>query len=159
MFDVTIRTMLQQLSESPPPNVSEWYGPWYSILFGLFPASEGYIVVPKRPNFMLEVSNLITPEPFQLRTILIVKFKNSQHWDAGIPSLEGQINRVADAAFSGSAISMVYWIAVIGPHWRYGAKDDGQALRPLIDWHDTTDDQASYDDLQYLTALIADTVY
>ena len=48
----------------------------------------------------------------------------------------------------------VYWIAAIGPHWRYGEKDDGQDLVPLIGWHDTIHDAASYADLQQLVTLI-----
>jgi hypothetical protein len=81
-------------------------------------------------------------------------------WSLSIPSLEEQIDRAADVAFSGSfersANSMVYWIGVVGPHWRYGVKNDGQELNPLIDWHDTTHDQDSYNDFQGLTALIED---
>jgi hypothetical protein len=51
----------------------------------------------------------------------------------------------------------VYWIGVIGPHWRYGVKDDdGQDPIPLIAWHGVTDDQTSYTDLQTLVALVAD---
>jgi hypothetical protein len=43
------------------------------------------------------------------------------------------------------ACRTLYWIAVIGPHWRYGGKDDdGQPkLSKLIPWHDTTHDDAS----------------
>ena len=33
--------------------------------------------------------------------------------------------------------------------------DDGQDPRPLITWHDSTHDQASYTNLQALVALIA----
>jgi len=51
-------------------------------------------------------------------------------------------------------VAKVYWIAAIGPHWRYGERDDGQELVPLIDWHDTTHDAASYADLQQLVALV-----
>jgi len=124
-----------------------------------------YIITPQRripedskshiPDFVIEVVKFTGP-PIQLRTVLIVKVKNSQHWPAGVPSLERQLNRQTDTAFSGTAVSRVYWIGVIGPHWRYGVKeDDGQDPIPLIAWHDVTDDQASYTDLQTLVALVA----
>jgi hypothetical protein len=107
------------------------------------------------PDFVIEVVRLIS-SPIQFRTVLIVEVKNSQHWEAGIPSLERQIKRQTDTAFSGTAVSQVYWIGVIGPRWRYGVKeDDRQDPRPLINWHDITHDQASYTDLQALVALIA----
>jgi len=53
-------------------------------------------------------------------------------------------------------VAKVYWIAAIDPHWRYGERDDGQELQvvPLIDWHDTIHDAASYADLQQLVALV-----
>jgi hypothetical protein len=84
-----------------------------------------------------------------------------QDWQAGIPSLETEINRLVDAAFRGEttggiAISKVYWIGVIGPHWRFGVKEDnGQTATPLIDWHDTAHDEASFEDFQRLVALVA----
>ena len=43
-----------------------------------------------------------------------------------------------------------------GPHWQYGVKDEGQELKPLIAWHDTTHDKASCDDFKDLVALITD---
>jgi hypothetical protein len=165
MFDIVTRTILQHYTINPPSTEDHWYGPWTSILTTLFPTSQGYIVTPQRripedseshiPDFVIEVVRLIS-SPIQFRTVLIVEVKNSQHWEAGIPSLERQIKRQTDAAFSGTAVSQVYWIGVIGPHWRYGIKeDDGQDPRPLINWHDITHDQASYTDLQALVALIA----
>jgi hypothetical protein len=60
---------------------------------------------------------------------------------------------IADA-FAGTAHAEVYWIGAIGPHWRYGEKDDGQDPVPLIEWHDTIHDAASYADLQQLVALV-----
>ncbi|KAF8348502.1 hypothetical protein F5887DRAFT_914949 [Amanita rubescens] len=39
--------------------------------------------------------------------------------------------------------------------WSSGEKlDEGQDMRALVDWHDTTHDQASFDDLQTLTHLV-----
>ncbi len=166
MFDIATCTLLQQCTTSPPSN-EYLSGAWTSILFTLFPRSD-YVLSPHRrrnhvSDLVIEVLKLITLTPsLQFRTVLIVEIKNSQGWEAGIPSLERQINRLAVAAFSGTDISMgttiskVYWIAVIGPHWRYGIKEDGQDLRPLIAWHETTHDQASYDDFGRLTTLIAD---
>ena len=62
----------------------------------------------------------------------------------------------ADSAFTSTAHSKLYWIGSIGPHWRYGEKEDkGQDVQPLIDWHHTTHDQASFDDLQTLACLVA----
>lgn len=50
---------------------------------------------------------------------------------------------------------------MIGPHWKYGVKeDDGQGegvnhgLRPLIEWHHTTHDDASFADFLELAALV-----
>ena len=61
-----------------------------------------------------------------------------------------------DAAFAGTAYSKVYWIGAIEPHWGYGEKeDDGPNVRPLTVWHDTTHDQAAFDDLHTLARLIA----
>src|ERR1700677_630917 len=119
---------------------------------------------PLRPRtrryFLFKVSKS-TKSP---RTVLIVVVMPNPDWQAGIPLLETEINRQADIAFSGGvhgpchgpAFSKLYWIGVLGPHWRYGVKEDnGQELRPLIAWHDTTHDQASYDDFQHLAALAA----
>src|SRR6266702_5356869 len=164
MFDTIICTLLQRYTANPPSNKSSWYAPWNSILSSLFPASQGYLVSPQRrtnPNsdLTIEVLKLITLSPsLQLRTVLIVRFKNSQDWQAGIPSLEEQMKHLTVTAFSGTAISKVYWIGVIGSHWRYGIKEDndGQDPRPLISWHEITHDQASYEDFQVLTTLIAE---
>ena len=63
----------------------------------------------------------------------------------------------ANAAFAGTAYAKIYWIGAIGPHWKYGEKDqddDEQGLVPLIDWHDTTHDAASYADRQKLAASV-----
>ncbi|KAF7785101.1 hypothetical protein Agabi119p4_1266 [Agaricus bisporus var. burnettii] len=164
MFDLVTRSVLGHYTTNPPSSEDHWYGPWNAILTVLFPTAQGYIVTPQRripdesdhiPDFVVEVVKIVSP-PMQLRTVLIVKIKNSQHWEAGIPALERQILRQTDASFSGTAVSQVYWIGVIGPHWRYGIKeDDGQDAVPLIDWHHVTHDQDSYNNLQNLATLVA----
>ena len=165
VFDLVIRTVLQHYTENPPATEDVWYGPWTSILTTLFPVTQGYLVTPQRripedskshiPDFVLEVVRLTTP-PVTFRTVLVVKVKNSQHWRSGIPALECQINRQTDTAFAGTAFRKIYWISTIGPHWRYGFRDDeGQDAVPLIDWHDTTHDQGSFKDLHILADLVA----
>jgi hypothetical protein len=76
------------------------------------------------------------------RTVLIVGIKNTQHWpwQSGIVDLLEQVGRQTDSAFAGSAYEKVYWIGVIGPHWRYGIKEVNEQVPPetLIDWHHVT---------------------
>jgi len=164
-FDITIRSVLEYYTIHPPSTEDAWYGPWTTILTTLFPSTEGYIITPKRrlpddseshiPDFIIEVVKLSAP-PLTFRTVLIVDFKNSQHWQSGIGALDRQLKRHSDAAFAGTAHTKVYWIGVIGPHWRYGKKgDDGQNITPLIGWHHTTHDQVSFDDLKVLARLVA----
>jgi hypothetical protein len=167
-FDAVTRAVLEHFTTNPPAAEDAWYGPWISILTALFPTTQGYIVTPQRripddpqgpqshiPDFVIEVVKMATA-PLIFRTVLIVKIKNSQHWEYEIPALERQLNRQTDAAFYGTAHSKVYWIGAIGPHWKYGEKsDDRQDVRALVDWHDTTHDQASFDDLQTLVHLVA----
>lgn len=140
------------------------YGPWTTILTTLFPDDQGFIVTPQRripedseshiPDFVIEVVKLTSP-PITFRTVLIVEVKNSQHWPGGKARLDRQISRQTDVAFAGTAHTKVYWIGTIGPHWRYGKKEDnGQDPVPLIGWHDTTHDGASYADLQKLAELV-----
>jgi len=131
------------------------------------------------PDLVIEVDKLSstsstgtgTVTGLTFRTVLIAKIRNSQHWQSGlgigIETLERQLDRETDAAFAGTAHSKVYWIGTIGPHWRYGergvdddahdatASGSGQNLRPLIDWHHTTHDQASFNDLQVLADLVS----
>jgi hypothetical protein len=135
----------------------------------LFPVLQGYVIAPRTyipedgpyPYLAFEVSHWADPyPPPPLRPLLIVAVMHSQDWRFGIPSLETEINRLADAAFSGegrggTAISTVYWIGVIGHHWRFGVKDNGQEAKPLIGWHHTTHDEASFEDFQRLAALVA----
>jgi hypothetical protein len=171
MFEPITCALLQECTTNPSLDETEWYTPWFSILAHLFPISQSYVYTPLRriaednhhtPYLVYEVSKLIAPGvPLKFRTVLIVVVMHDPDWRAGIPLLETEINRQTDIAFSGgvsgTANSKVYWIGVLGPHWRYGVKEDnGQELKPSIDWHDTTHDQASYDDFQQLVALIAD---
>ena len=47
---------------------------------------------------------------------------------------------------------------MIGPHWQYGEVIDvgyGEVLQELIEWHDTTHDSESFNDLQALVRLVA----
>jgi len=168
-FGAIIRAVLEEYTAFPPETQDAWYGPWISILTTLFPSVQGYIVTPKRsgslegdqshiPDVVIEVAKLkwSTPPPIH-RTVLIVKIRNSQHWQSelGMQRLQDQIDRQCDSAFVGTAHTKVYWIGTIGPHWRYGEKVvDGQAPIPLINWHDTTHDQASFKDFQVLADLI-----
>jgi len=164
-FDITTRSVLEYYTAHPPPTEDAWYGPWTTILTTLFPSTQGYVITPQRripddseshiPDFVIKVVKLSTP-PLTFRTVLIVEVKNTQHWPNGIGSFERQINRQTDASFAGTAHTKVYWVGTIGPHWRYGEKEDnGQYPTPLIDWHHTTHDQASFDDLQVLAGLVA----
>lgn len=165
-FDTHTCSLLETFTNNPPLTEDDWYGVWVAILTALFPPVQGYMVSPKRhlPSDVLEVVKLTSTNPLTLRTVLIVKILNSQHWNTeygswpGIETLERKLNLHANSAFNETARTKVYWIGVIGSHWRYGEKDDGiddgQDLQPLIDWHDTTHDQASYDDLQILAGLV-----
>jgi len=165
-FDITTRTLLEYYTNHPPRTVDIWYGPWNTILTTLFPSSKGYVVIPQRHkaeisqinkfDSFLEVAKLSTP-PVTLRTVLIVEFKNSQYWDStGKDALMKQVKIQTDTAFVGTAFGTVYWIGIIGPHWRYGDKknDDEQDPNPLIGWHDVTHDNASYLDLKQLVDLV-----
>ena len=161
-FDITTRTLLQYYTDNPPRTQDVWYGPWNTILTTLFPPSQGYVVTPQRriaeriPDFLFEVAKISTP-PLILRTVLIVKFKNSPLWESGKGALMREIELQADMTFEGTAKEKVYRIGIIGPHWIYGEKedDDGQDLKPLIAWHHVTHDQASYLDLLELAGLMA----
>jgi len=131
----------------------------------LFPTTQGYLVTPQQhvqaedqyhiSDFIIEVIKLSAP-PLTFRTVLIVEFKTTQHWPSGIEALKRLLARQTDVAFSGTAKEKVYWIGVIGPHWQYGEKiDDGGTVQELIQWHDTTHDLASFNDLQALVQLVA----
>ena len=134
-----------------------WY-PWSTILNSLFPAADDFQVTPKLfdPYFIFEVSRATELGDPPLQVVLIVKVKNNQHWPEGETQLFVQICRQANSAFAQSARGKLYWIAMIGPHWRYGIKeDDGRLeLSPLIPWYHTTHDDASFNDFQAITRLV-----
>jgi len=166
-LDAITRAVLEKYTTRPPPREDAWYGPWTTILTSLFPSSQGYLVNPQQrlpsdahtyiPEVIIEVIRLSTP-PLTFRTVLIVKFKNTQHWPSGIQALKRQLGRHTNAAFSGTARDKVYWIAVIGPHWQYGERIDeleGGEDQELIKWHDTTHDLESFNDLEDLVQLVA----
>ena len=145
-----------------------WYGPWTTILTTLFPATDGFVVNPQLkvvdddddestiPDFVIQVSKFAQPGVLNSQIVLVAEIKNSHQWPEGAERLFTQICKQANSAFSQTALRSVYWIGVIGPHWRYGRKeDDGQLkLSELIPWHDTTHDDASFDDLQTLARLV-----
>ncbi|KAH9050441.1 hypothetical protein EDB84DRAFT_1448991 [Lactarius hengduanensis] len=160
MFNTRLHNFLRN-----HPDGCLWDAGWTSILFFFFPVSQDYFLSPRRrqnqmSDLVIEVVK-ITYDPFQMRTMIIVQIKNNRRLQSGLGPLETQINRRIDAAFRGTelgtAISKVYWITTIGPRWRYGVKEDGeQGLRPLIAWHESTYDQASFDDFQRLASLVAE---
>jgi hypothetical protein len=138
-------------------------GIWTTILMMLFPPSKNYLLTPmcritENSPLVMELQTMSTTPTFQLRTVLVIDIRKTRHWQAGIPGQEMDIKGLTDAAFNGSlseyanARSKVYWISVIGRHWRYGVSD-GRDSRPLIDWH-TIDDEDSYKDLQELADLV-----
>ena len=161
------RQVLEYYTTNTAPMESVWYGPWTTILTTLFPATDGFQVTPQRkldeddnestiPDYIIEVSKATEPGRLNFQVVLIVEVKNSQHWPDGVERLSVKICKQANSAFSQTARGKLYWIAVIGPHWRYGSKeDDGQfGLSPHIPWHHTTHDDASFNDLQTLTGLV-----
>jgi len=163
-LDPTTRAVLEYYTAHPPRMEDVWCGLWNAILTGLFPPTQGYLVTPQQrlhgdvqyriPGFIIEVIELSTP-PLTFRTVLIVEIKNTQHWPSGIEALKLHLAKQTDAAFSGTAKDKVYWIGTIGPHWQYGQKiDDGGPIQELIQWHDTTHDLASFNDLQALVQLV-----
>ncbi|KAI9566363.1 hypothetical protein HD554DRAFT_2117546 [Boletus coccyginus] len=139
-------------SVNPPKNQDLWLGPWLTILTILFPPADNYLVSPQiktysekdvvkgLPNLILEVVKPADQPFFALQTILIVEIKNTHHWPNG---------------FSKTALDKLYWIAAIGPHWLYGVREEDECKgRPLIDWHHSVHDAASFTDLQALATLV-----
>ncbi|EKM83079.1 hypothetical protein AGABI1DRAFT_125559 [Agaricus bisporus var. burnettii JB137-S8] len=66
----------------------------------MFSTIQGYIIMPQRrapdesghlPDFVIEVDKIASPIP--LRTVLMVKIKNTRHCEAGIPAFERQMLR------------------------------------------------------------------
>ena len=174
MFEPMTCALLEHFTTTTglPQREHDWYGIWLSILGHLFPVSRGYIHRPLRrvardnhaPYLAYEVSRFIAL-PAKFRTVLVLAIMDGPDWRACIPSLEKEKNHLTDAAFCGAlservtATSKVFWIGTIGPHWQYGVKEDnGREMKPLIDWHETIHDEASYDDFQRLVALVADIV-
>jgi hypothetical protein len=104
---------------------------------------------------VIEVAKVTVTFPARPRIVLVVEIRDSPCWRDCIPLSEKWIKRHTDAAFDETAVSKVYWIGVIGPHWRYDVGDDEQDPESLTAWHETTHDQASYTDLQGLVALVA----
>jgi hypothetical protein len=163
--------MLEQRTTHPPDTEGAWTGPWNMILTSLFPFSQGYIVFPRScetdassgqlSNNIYQVAK-VTYSPFTLRTVIIVQIKDAWHWDHEKENIIQEVGRRADLGFSGMetscgrAMSKLYWIGVIGPHWIYGEKEEnGQDPKALIRWHDTTHDDASYHDFLQLVKLVA----
>lgn len=164
-FAYATRSMLEHYTTNTPQNEIEWYGPWIGILLTFFTSGKGYLTTPRRcmgeegqvgGGLIIEVDKLSIPS-HTYRTVLILKIKNTHRWDDGIPDLDRQIAEWAELSFTKRAVEKVYWIEVIGPHWRYGIKhNDGQNPHPLIPWHHVTHDHASFEDLQALFDLAAE---
>ena len=80
---------------------------------------------PSQPSFGIFISTIRTnwtvsggttftssPPPI-VRTVLIVKVKNLQHWPSGIATHQQQLNRQTNSTFTGTAFGKVCWIGVI----------------------------------------------
>jgi len=169
-FDEVTCKLLAYYTAHHPGTVDQWYGPWNTILTTLFPPTAGYVVTPQRkdyiehsapshiPDFIMEVTK-VDGLNLNMRVVLIFEIKNSQHSPNAVDQLFRQLDRQISRVLSDSACDKMYWIAAIGSHWVYGVKEDGldggsHELTPLIEWHDTTHDDASFADLQTLAALV-----
>ena len=162
MFDEFLRARLEGLSLYNPSSESMWYGPWIGILTSLFPTSDGFFVTPQKvilsrarqiPDFVMEVTRVKTPSNV-VQAVLIVEIKNTLLWPSVIPRLDEHLRQQTDTSFEeGWAVDKMYWIAAVGPHWRYGM-NDRQAVQPLSDWHDKIHDRNSYIDFQNLASLV-----
>jgi len=161
--------VLEEYSIHPPESQDLWLGPWLAILTILFPPSDNYIVSPQiktyserdavkgLPDLIIEVAKQAQadqPCNGALRTILIAEIKNTQHWPNGIDHILRRIDVDTGYEFSKTARDKLFWIAAVGPHWQYGIRDeDERRARPLIDWHHSIHDAASFTDLQSLATL------
>jgi hypothetical protein len=173
-FPDFVCSMLEQTTTNTPnpeePHI--WYGPWNAILSTLFPIMERYLVSPHRrhierdafgtwrhSDLIMEIVKAIDdPDPNLDKTVLIFEIKSSCHWwERGRETLIEHIGHQADVAFSElrTVGDKIYWVGAIGPHWIYGEIQDGQAPRPLIEWHDVTHDEASYRDFLNLVEHVA----
>jgi len=91
----------------------------------------------------------------QSRIALFIEVRDTSNWQEACLNLH-LINAASTGNVFSRARSKVYWISVIGPHWRYGYRDDdGEDLSPLIEWHHNTHDQDLYQDFQDLAGLVA----
>jgi hypothetical protein len=166
-FHIITRNSLRQYTNKTPPTKDYWFSPWDSIIRHIFSSSDNYVVHPRRvraaDNFSVQhipdlvVEDIRDPNAivWKPRTVLIVTIENSEFWESGKDALMERIKFQTELAFARTATERVYWVVVIGPHWRYGIKeDDGQDLRPLIPWHDVAHDDTSYDDLMRLANLV-----
>ena len=123
----------------------------------LFPPAEGYLVSPKiktyserdavkgLPDLIIEVTKVASP-PLLLRTILIVEITNTHHWPNGVDHMLRRIDLDTEYEFSKTGLDKLYWIAAVGPHWTYGVKEEERTSRPLIEWHHSVHDMASFSD-------------
>ena len=158
--------VLEEYSIRPPTNEDLWLGPWLTILTTLFPDADNYLVSPQiktysergatkgLPDLILEVAKRVD-QPFGLRTVLIVEIKNPHHWPDGVDHIMHRIDLDTGCEFSKTAFDKLYWIAAIGPHWRYGVREeDERRVGPLIDWHHSVHDAASFTDFQALATLV-----
>jgi hypothetical protein len=160
----TTRVELQDYTNNPPPDESVWWGPWNSILTTLF-YPLNLVVIPYRreldqvqpiPAFSVCRFNGPNLRGSPYTPLLVVNIMNHECWDLGHDSLMQSIKHKIRAEFADGAREKVYWIGVIGPHWRYGVqKDDDDEPTPLIPWHDVTHDDASYHDFMQLRELVA----
>jgi hypothetical protein len=166
-FHRITRSLIRQYTHNTPPSKEHWYTPWASIIRHMFSSSDNYVVYPRRvraadnfsvqhiPDLVVEAIGDPNNTIWKPRTVLIVTIENSEFWESGKDALMQRIKLQTEWAFARRATERVYWVVEIGPHWRYGIKeDDGQDLRPLIPWHDVTHDDASYDDLMRLANLV-----
>ena len=132
--------------------MEEWNGPWNCILTSLFTLDERYAVAPHRSSsFTFEIAKRPTSAVI-FNTVLMVEIGDRHHWETGKDVILE--TEEPDTAFLGTAGEKIYWIRAIGTHWRYGEWDAGQDPRPLIPWHDTFVDNASYHDFMQLKALV-----
>lgn len=122
-------------------NLLSFYNvPWISILTRYFPTEEGFVVMPT--GNVIEL-NRLERLPGAFQTVLIVHIANPKQWvegEKGIAKSMTSLQAVMKTSFRGWAGMEVYWISVIGQHWRYGiAKESGMSddilLEPMSDWN------------------------
>jgi hypothetical protein len=96
------------------------------------------------------------PHPLapERRTLIIVIIKEPRHWDHGKEQLLQQVEQHMNLVLNPAVPGKWFWIGTIGPHWVYGEKEDGQDVKPLIEWHDTTFDDSSRHDFEQLASLV-----